>query len=59
MQVALAWVLRNPAVTAPIIGASKLGHLEEAVSALDVELSDEEAKALEAAYQPKPVLDHA
>jgi aryl-alcohol dehydrogenase (NADP+) len=59
MQVALAWVLRNPGVTAPIIGASKLGHLEEAVSALDVQLSDEEAKALEAAYQPKPVLDHA
>jgi aryl-alcohol dehydrogenase (NADP+) len=58
MQVALAWVLKNPAVTAPIIGASKLGHLEEAVSALDVQLSDEEAKALEAAYQPKPVLDH-
>jgi aryl-alcohol dehydrogenase-like predicted oxidoreductase len=59
MQVALAWVLRNGAVTAPIIGASKLGHLEEAVSALDVQLSDEEAKALEAPYQPKPVLDHA
>jgi len=59
MQVALAWVLRNEAVTAPIIGASKLGHLEEAVSALDVQLSDEEAKALEAPYQPKPVLDHA
>jgi aryl-alcohol dehydrogenase-like predicted oxidoreductase len=59
MQVALAWVLKNPAVTAPIIGASKLGHLEEAVSALDVKLTDEEVKALEAEYQPKPVLDHA
>lgn len=59
MQVALAWVLRQPAVTAPIIGASKLGHLEEAVAALEVTLSDEEAKALEAPYQPKPVLDHA
>lgn len=58
MQVALAWVLRNPAVTAPIIGASKLAHLDEAVGALDVKLTDEEAKALEAAYQPKPVLDH-
>jgi len=58
MQVALAWVLRNPAVTAPIIGASKLEHLDEAVAALDVTLSDEEAKALEAPYQPKPVLDH-
>jgi aryl-alcohol dehydrogenase-like predicted oxidoreductase len=59
MQVALAWVLKNPAVTAPIVGASKLGHLEEAVSALDVKLSDDEVKALEAQYQPKPVLDHA
>jgi aryl-alcohol dehydrogenase (NADP+) len=59
MQVALAWVLKNPAITAPIVGASKLGHLEEAVSALEVTLSDEEVKALEAPYQPKPVLDHA
>jgi len=59
MQVALSWVLRNPAITAPIIGASKLGHLEEAVAALDVKLTDDEAKALEKPYQPKPVLDHA
>jgi aryl-alcohol dehydrogenase-like predicted oxidoreductase len=59
MQVALAWVLRNRAVTAPIIGASKLGHLEEAVAALDVKLTDDEAKMLETPYQPKPVLDHA
>jgi aryl-alcohol dehydrogenase (NADP+) len=59
MQVALAWVLKNPAITAPIVGASKLGHLEEAVGALDVKLTDEEVKALEAEYQPKPVLDHA
>jgi aryl-alcohol dehydrogenase (NADP+) len=59
MQVALAWVLKNPAITAPIVGASKLGHLEDAVSALDVKLSDDEIKTLEAPYQPKPVLDHA
>jgi len=59
MQVALSWVLRNPAITSPIIGASKLSHIEEAVSALDVKLSDDEAKALEKPYQPKPVLDHA
>jgi len=59
MQVALAWVLKNPAVTAPIIGASKLGHLEEAVAAVDVKLTDDEVKALEAHYQAKPVLDHA
>jgi aryl-alcohol dehydrogenase-like predicted oxidoreductase len=59
MQVALAWVLRNKAVTAPIVGASKLGHIDDAVSALGVELSDEEARTLEASYAPKPVLDHA
>lgn len=59
MQVALAWVLKNPAITSPIIGASKLGHLEEAVAALEVKLTDEEIKALEAPYQAKPVLDHA
>jgi aryl-alcohol dehydrogenase (NADP+) len=51
--------LRNPTITAPIIGASKLGHLEDAVAALDVKLTDEEVKALEAPYQAKPVLDHA
>jgi aryl-alcohol dehydrogenase (NADP+) len=59
MQVAMAWVLKNPAITSPIVGASKLNHIEEAVSALDVTLSDDEAKALEKPYQPKPVLDHA
>lgn len=59
MQIALAWVLRNPAITAPIIGASKLGHIDEAVSAVDIELTDEEATRLEASYAPKPVLDHA
>jgi aryl-alcohol dehydrogenase-like predicted oxidoreductase len=59
MQIALAWVLRNKAVTAPIVGASKLGHIDDAVSALDVSLSDDEVKRLEAHYKPKPVLDHA
>jgi len=59
MQVALAWVMKNPAVTAPIIGASKLGHLEEAVSAVDIKLTADEVKALEAPYEAKPVLDHA
>ena len=58
MQVALAWVLNNPAVTAPIIGASKLGHLDDAVSALDIELSADEIARLEAPYQPKPVMGH-
>ncbi len=58
MQVALAWVLRNPAITAPIIGTSKSHHLADAVAALSLQLTDEEVKALEAPYQPKPVLDH-
>jgi 1-deoxyxylulose-5-phosphate synthase len=58
MQIALAWVLRNPAVTAPIIGASRPEHLEDALAALSLKLTDEEARALEAPYQPKPVLDH-
>lgn len=59
MQVALAWVLKNPAITSPIVGASKLTHIEDAVSALEVKLSDDEVKALEKPYQAKPVLDHA
>jgi 1-deoxyxylulose-5-phosphate synthase len=55
-QVALAWMLGKPVITAPIIGASKPGHLEDAVSALSVKLSDEEVRELEALYQPHPVL---
>ena len=58
-QVALAWVLKNPTITAPIVGASKLHHLQEAIAATEITLSDDEVKALEAPYQPKPVLDHA
>src|SRR5579863_4035895 len=46
MRIALAWVLRNPVVTAPIIGASKPHHLADALAALEIRLSDEEAKAL-------------
>ena len=57
-QVALAWVLHKPAVTAPIVGATKPGHIEDAVAAVDVELSDEEIAALEAPYVPHPVLGH-
>jgi aryl-alcohol dehydrogenase (NADP+) len=57
-QVALAWMLTKPAITAPIIGASKPNHLEDAVAALSVKLETEEIKALEKAYRPKPVRDH-
>ncbi len=59
MQVALAWVLRNPTITSPIIGTSKAHHLDDALGALTVKLDDEEVKALEAPYRPKRVLDHA
>jgi len=50
-QIALAWVLRNPLVTAPIVGATKPHHLSEAADALGVQLTDEEAQDLEAPYQ--------
>jgi aryl-alcohol dehydrogenase-like predicted oxidoreductase len=55
-QVALAWLLRQPGVTAPIVGASKMEQLDQAVSALDVQLSDEEARQLEEPYVPHGVL---
>jgi aryl-alcohol dehydrogenase-like predicted oxidoreductase len=54
-QVALAWLLSKPAVTAPIVGATKLAHLETAIGALDVQLSEEEIKTLEAPYRPHAV----
>jgi len=52
-QVALAWLLRQPAVTAPIVGATKLEHLEDAVAAVDLTLSDDEAAQLEGPYSPR------
>ena len=57
-QVALAWMLSKPAVTAPIIGASKPGHLEDAVAALSVKLTQNEITQLEELYQPHNVLGH-
>jgi len=57
-QVALAWMLSKPAVTAPIIGASKPGHLEDAVAALSVKLTQNEITQMEELYQPHPVLGH-
>jgi aryl-alcohol dehydrogenase-like predicted oxidoreductase len=58
-QVALAWLLAKPGVTAPIVGATKLRHLEDALGALDVSLSAEEIARLEEPYVPHPVLGHA
>jgi len=58
-QVALAWMLSKPVVTAPIIGSTKLHHLDDAVAALSVQLTPEEIKYLEEPYQPHPVLGHS
>jgi len=58
-QIALAWLLSQPGVTAPIIGASKMHQLEEAVAALETKLTDEESRSLEELYQPHPVLGHS
>jgi aryl-alcohol dehydrogenase (NADP+) len=54
-QVALAWLLGRPGVAAPIVGASKMEHLDEAVAALDLSLSDEEVRRLEEPYEPHGV----
>jgi 1-deoxyxylulose-5-phosphate synthase len=58
-QIALAWVLQQPGVTAPIIGASKMQHLEDAVKAAELKLSQEELDALAEPYKPHPVLGHS
>jgi aryl-alcohol dehydrogenase (NADP+) len=58
-QVALAWLLSKPGVTAPIVGASKLPHLDEAVAALSIALDADEVKFLEECYQPHPILGHS
>ena len=58
-QVALAWLLNKSHITAPIIGATKMDHLDQAIAALDIKLSDEEVKRLEEPYQPHPILGHS
>ena len=57
-QIALAWLLHKPGLTAPIIGASKMTHLEQAVAAVDIALTPEEIALLEEPYRPHPVLGH-
>jgi 1-deoxyxylulose-5-phosphate synthase len=57
-QVALAWLLHKPGVTAPIVGATKLGHLEDALAAAELELSPDEIARLEEPYRPHRVLGH-
>jgi aryl-alcohol dehydrogenase (NADP+) len=58
-QVALAWLLQQPGVTAPIIGASKMRHLDDAIQALNLNLSEAELKTLNEAYRPHAVLGHS
>jgi aryl-alcohol dehydrogenase (NADP+) len=57
-QVALAWMLSKPYITAPIVGASKLPHLEQAVDAVSISLTAEQLKTLEEPYRPHPILGH-
>jgi aryl-alcohol dehydrogenase (NADP+) len=58
-QVALAWVLQQPGITAPIVGASKTSHLDDAVAALKIKLDDAELKALAEPYRPHAILGHS
>jgi 1-deoxyxylulose-5-phosphate synthase len=57
-QIALAWLLQKPGVTAPIIGASKVQHLIEAIAALEIELSTDDVESLESPYRPHRVFGH-
>jgi len=57
-QIALAWLLHKPAVTAPIVGATKPGHLQDALAAEQLQLSEQEIARLEEPYAPHPVLGH-
>jgi 1-deoxyxylulose-5-phosphate synthase len=58
-QVALAWMLSKPIVTAPIIGATKPHHLDDAIAALSVQLTPEEIQRLEEPYRPHPIIAHS
>jgi 1-deoxyxylulose-5-phosphate synthase len=58
-QVALAWIMSKPAVSAPIVGASKLYQLEDALTALQLKLTEAEIASLEAPYKPHPILGHS
>jgi len=58
-QVALAWILNKSHIAAPIIGATKMDHLEQAIATIDITLSDDEVKRLEELYKPHPILGHS
>jgi aryl-alcohol dehydrogenase-like predicted oxidoreductase len=57
-QIALAWMLHKPGITSPIIGATKMKHLDEAIAAIDIQLSEDEITSVEELYQTKPILGH-
>ena len=57
-QVALAWVSKHPSVSAPIVGATKPHHIDDAVASLEIELSAPEIEALESPYSPQPIQGH-
>jgi aryl-alcohol dehydrogenase (NADP+) len=57
-QVALAWLLHKPGITAPIVGATRPNHIADALAAVDLVLDADEIKALEEPYRPHPVLGH-
>ena len=57
-QIAYSWVATRPGITAPIVGISRLQQFEDAVAALEVDLSDEDVELMEAPYRPKPVAGH-
>ena len=58
-RVALAWLLSRPGVTAPIVGASRIEHLDDAVASLEISLGDEEIRFLEEPYRPRAVRGHS
>ncbi len=57
-RIALAWLLHQPVVTAPIVGASKMSHLDDAIAAVEIKLSDDEVQALGKDYRPKKIVGH-
>lgn len=57
-QIALAWILQRPAVTSPIVGATKLHHIEQAASAVKLVLSEDEVDYIEEPYRPRPIHGH-
>ena len=57
-QISLAWLLNKPGVTSPIIGATEIGHIDEAIAAAEVELSSEELRLIEEPYRPRNIVGH-